>query len=80
MLWSTRKGKSGEATVRGMDGERALRKLISKGRRLHVVYEAGTCGFVIRRHLTALPAQARPDAQRRGQPALGIGPSAVIVR
>ena len=33
--------------------DRALRKLISKGHRLHVVYEAGPCGFVIWRHLTA---------------------------
>ena len=34
--------------------DRALRKLISKGHRLHVVYEAGPCCFVIWRHLTAL--------------------------
>ena len=34
--------------------DKALRKLISKGHRLHVVYEAGPCGFVIWRHLTAL--------------------------
>ena len=27
--------------------DRALRKLLSKGHRLHVVYEAGPCGFVI---------------------------------
>ena len=33
---------------------KTLRKLISKGHRLHVVYEAGPCGFVIWRHLTAL--------------------------
>ena len=33
--------------------DKALRKLISKGHRLHVVYEAGPCGFVIWRHLTA---------------------------
>lgn len=33
--------------------ERALRKLISKGHVLHVVYEAGPCGFVIWRHLSA---------------------------
>jgi hypothetical protein len=25
----------------------ALRKVISKGHRLHVVYDAGPCGFVI---------------------------------
>ena len=34
--------------------DKALRKLISKGQRLHVVYEAGPCGFVIWRHLRAL--------------------------
>lgn len=33
--------------------DKALRKLISKGHALHVVYEAGPCGFVIWRHLTA---------------------------
>src|SRR5664279_39028 len=31
--------------------DRALRKLISAGHRLHVVYEAGPCGFVLYRHL-----------------------------
>ncbi len=33
--------------------DRALRKLQSKGQPLHVVYEAGPCGFVLYRHLTA---------------------------
>ena len=33
--------------------DKALRKLISRGHRLHVVYEAGPCGFVIWRHLSA---------------------------
>jgi transposase len=33
--------------------DKALRKLISRGHRLHVVYEAGPCGYVIWRHLTA---------------------------
>lgn len=37
--------------------DKALRKLISKGHPLHVVYEAGPCGFVIWRHLTALGTQ-----------------------
>ena len=31
--------------------DKSLRKLISKGHVLHVVYEAGPCGFVIWRHL-----------------------------
>lgn len=33
--------------------DKALRRLISTGQRLHIVYEAGPCGFVIYRHLTA---------------------------
>jgi transposase len=34
--------------------DKALRKLTSQGHKLHVVYEAGPCGFVIWRHLTSL--------------------------
>ena len=37
--------------------DKALRKLISKGHRMHVVHEAGPCGFVIWRHLAALGLQ-----------------------
>ncbi len=33
--------------------DKALRRLISRGQVLRVVYEAGPCGFVIWRHLTA---------------------------
>lgn len=33
--------------------DKALRKLTAKGHLLHVVYEAGPCGFVIWRHLNA---------------------------
>lgn len=33
--------------------DKSLRKLISRGATLHVVYEAGPCGFVIWRHLQA---------------------------
>ncbi|WP_374438552.1 hypothetical protein [Inhella sp.] len=32
---------------------KALRRLISAGQRLHIGYEAGPCGFVIYRHLSA---------------------------
>ncbi len=52
-------GRDGEVRHVGSIGgdlaalDRALRKLISKGRPLHIVYEAGPCGFVIWRHLTA---------------------------
>jgi len=33
--------------------DKALRKLVSRGQPLHIVYEAGPCGFVIWRHLSA---------------------------
>lgn len=33
--------------------DRAVRKLVSTGARLHFVYEAGPCGYTIYRHLTA---------------------------
>jgi transposase len=33
---------------------KALRRQISAGRRLHIVYEAGPCGFVLARHFTAI--------------------------
>ena len=50
-------GREGEVRHVGSIGgdlvglDKALRKLISKGCELHVVYEAGPCGFVIWRHL-----------------------------
>ncbi|MGH8803135.1 MAG: IS110 family transposase [Polaromonas sp.] len=53
-------GRDGEVRHVGSIGgdlaalDKALRKLISRGRQLHVVYEAGPCGFVIWRHLIAL--------------------------
>ena len=52
-------GRDGEVRHVGSTGgdlaalDKALRKLLSKGHRLHVVYEAGPCGFVIWRRLTA---------------------------
>jgi transposase len=33
---------------------KALRKLVSAAHRLHIVYEAGPCGFVLQRHFAAL--------------------------
>jgi transposase len=51
-------GRDGEVRHVGTTGgdlaslDKALRKLISKGQALHVVYEAGPCGFVIWRHLS----------------------------
>ena len=53
-------GRDGEVRHVGSIGgdlvalDKALRKLTSKGQPLHIVYEAGPCGFVIWRHLTAL--------------------------
>jgi transposase len=52
-------GRDGEVRHIGSIGgdlvslDRALRKLISRGAPLHIVYEAGPCGFVIWRHLSA---------------------------
>ena len=52
-------GRDGEVRHMGSTGgdlaalDKALRKLISRGRPLHIVYEAGPCGFVIWRHLSA---------------------------
>ena len=52
-------GRDGEVRHVGSIGgdlaalDKALRRLISKGHTLHVVYEAGPCGFVIWRHLSA---------------------------
>lgn len=52
-------GRDGEVRHIGSTGgdlaalDKALRKLISTGNPLHVVYEAGPCGFVIWRHLDA---------------------------
>ena len=52
-------GRDGEVRHIGSIGgdlvslDKALRKLISRGRPLHMVYEAGPCGFVIWRHLSA---------------------------
>jgi transposase len=33
---------------------KSMRKLVSAGHRLHIVYEAGPCGFVLQRHFSAL--------------------------
>jgi transposase len=52
-------GRDGEIRHIGSIGgdiaalDKALRKLVSRGRPLHIVYEAGPCGFVIWRHLSA---------------------------
>jgi transposase len=35
------------------DVDRALRKIVAGGSTLHVVYEAGPCGYALYRHLTA---------------------------
>lgn len=52
-------GRSGEVRHVGQIGgdlaalDKALRRLVSRGHRLHVVYEASPCGFVIARHLAS---------------------------
>jgi transposase len=52
-------GRDGEVRHIGSIGgdlvslDKALRKLTSRGAPLHMVYEAGPCGFVIWRHLSA---------------------------
>jgi transposase len=52
-------GRDGEVRHIGSLGgdlvslDKALRRLISRGAPLHIVYEAGPCGFVIWRHLRA---------------------------
>lgn len=52
-------GRKGEVRSYGkIDGtltalDKAVRKLVSKGKRLHFVYEAGPCGYEIYRHLTS---------------------------
>jgi transposase len=52
-------GRDGEVRHIGSIGgdlvslDKALRKLTSRGAPLHIVYEAGPCGFVIWRHLSA---------------------------
>ena len=33
---------------------KALRRLVSTGHELHLVYEAGPCGFALQRHFAAL--------------------------
>ena len=72
-------GRDGEVRHVGSIGgdlaalDKALRKLISRGHRLHVVYEAGPCGFVIWRHLSAQGIGVRGgrtvvDPQALGRP------------
>jgi hypothetical protein len=52
-------GRDGEVRHIGRIGgdlaalDKALRRLIARGHWLHVVYEAGSCGLVIWRHLAA---------------------------
>jgi transposase len=53
-------GRDGEVRHLGTVGgnvdavSKALRRLVAAGERLHIVYEAGPCGFVLQRHLAAL--------------------------
>jgi transposase len=55
--------------------DKALRWLLSRGQPLHIVYEAGPCGFVVWRHLSAqglhcevvAPSSTRASAGRSSQ-------------
>ena len=39
----------------GLDAvSKSMRKLVSVGHRLHIVYEAGPCGFMLKRHFSSL--------------------------
>jgi transposase len=39
----------------GVDAvSKSMRRLVDAGRKLHIVYEAGPCGFVLQRHFSAL--------------------------
>jgi transposase len=44
---------------------KALRRLTAQGQRLHVVYEAGPCGFALQRHLAALGYECQVVAPSR---------------
>lgn len=86
-------GREGEVRHIGTIGgdlpglDRALRKLVSSGRQLHIVYEAGPCGFVIYRppgrqrhdgggHRPVVdPAQARGPDQDRSPRCHAVGPA-----
>ncbi len=81
-------GRDGEARHVGSIGgdlaalDKALRKLISRGHALHIVYEAGPCGFVIWRHLSVQGltcevggAGARTHGLRLGHRANIVSPS-----
>ena len=47
---------------------KALRRQLTGGKRLHIVYEAGPCGFVLARHFAALlwPTRTRGSSGRAG--------------
>ena len=64
-------GRKGELRSYGkIDGtlsalDKVVRKLVSKGVRLHFVYEAGPCGYEIYRHLTAQGLDSKVVAPSR---------------
>jgi len=66
-------GRDGEIRHVGQIGgdlvslDKALRRLIWRGYRLHVVYEAGPCGFVIWRHLARRASTAKWWRHRRSR-------------
>lgn len=64
-------GRKGEVRSYGkIDGtltalDKVVRKLVSNGRRLHFVYEAGPCGYEIYRHLTSQDLECKVVAPSR---------------
>jgi len=57
--WPTRRETPRFDTLGSVAGgatavSKSMRRLVSAGHRLHIVYEAGPCGFVLQRHFTAL--------------------------
>ena len=57
-------------TVRGgVDAvTKSMRKLVSAGHQLHIVYEAGPCGFVLQRHFSSWPMSGSSPANIRRAP------------
>jgi hypothetical protein len=56
---------------------KSMRRLVSAGHRLHIVYEAGPCGFVLLAVGQAVPQPGRDGQerrQRRGRDLRGVRP------
>lgn len=63
-------GREGEVRHGSVNGDvhavtKALRRMAGGAHRLHIVYEAGRCGYVLQRHLSALGWHCEVVAPRR---------------